>query len=72
MLEAVGEHRGDDFLHAQHKFYLCLYSPTSFLLTNITSPHKSLFQKTIDIFPEMQHVWHLITGAAPEVDKAIK
>ena len=26
----------------------------------------------MDIFPEMQHVWHLMAGAAPEADKAIK
>ena len=26
----------------------------------------------LDIFPEMQHVWHFMAGAAPEADKAIK
>ena len=26
----------------------------------------------LDIFPELQHVWHLMAGAAPEADQAIK
>ena len=26
----------------------------------------------LDIFPEMQHVWHFMAGAAPEADQAIK
>ena len=26
----------------------------------------------LDIFPEMQHVWHFMAGAPPEADQAIK
>lgn len=33
---------------------------------------KAGVQIKVDIFPEMQHVWHFMAGDAPEADQAVQ